>query len=257
MNTFGVPTRQTRVRLRTLARELNTANLDVVCFQEVQLSLYATLVRREFHALPHAAYKPHIYAPKGGLMTLTTHPHRHVEFFPYQNRGLRLGPSMADWALYKGALVVELQFGATPVIIMNTHLNANYDGDWSSHNRYALMEHAQLRQLIKLIQATDRAAMVLIAGDFNFPRGSWLYNEFVSESGVIDPLAVHTAPTYRPPRLLPARYAQPIDFVFIRPPAGVFIQAVGSILFDDHVDLVDGQKGYLSDHHAIRVDLAW
>lgn len=256
MNTFGVPTQMTRVRLRTLARELNVAEIDVACFQEVQLSYFAWLMRREFHALPHAALKPHLYAPKGGLLTLSRWPVKHVEFHPFRQRGLRLGPSVADWALYKGALIVELET-ATPTIIVNTHLNANYDGDWSERNRYANIEHTQVQQLISLVANFDPAAMVMLAGDFNFPRGSWLYTELVSEAGLIDPQAVCQEPTYRPHRLLPPHYAQPIDFALVRPPKGVLIRTEARTLFGEHVTMVNGRRGYLSDHHAVQVDVTW
>ncbi len=257
LNTFGVPTRHTRARLRTLARELDGDHTDVVCLQEVQLSFYETLLRREFRSLAHAASKPHVYAPKGGLMTLTRSSHREIKFHPFRHRGLRFGPSVADWALYKGALVVELADHPTPTIVINTHLNANYDGDWSPRNRYARIEHSQIRQLIHLIGELDRDALIVIAGDFNFPRSCWLYNEFVSESGVIDPLATRQDPTFRPPALIPQHYAQAIDFVFVRPPYGKLLRARGEQLFEEQMDLINGRRAYLSDHHAIRVELAW
>jgi endonuclease/exonuclease/phosphatase family metal-dependent hydrolase len=257
LNTFGVPVRGTRTRLRTLARELNVANVDVVCLQEVQLSPYVGLLRREFHALPHAAFAPRLYAPKGGLMTLSRHHHHRVQFRPYRRRGFDIGPAVADWMLHKGALVTELAARVTPTIIVNTHLNANYDGDWSESNRYARVEHEQVMELAEIVRDLDPAALVAVAGDFNFPRSSWLYNDFVTRSGVIDPLATSTTPTYRPHRVLPPRYAQPIDFVFIRPPRGVLVRTQAQTLFDQHVDFVNGQRGYLSDHYAIGVEITW
>ena len=256
LNTFGVPfMAQTRTRLRTLARELNTANLDVACFQEVQLSPYVPLLRTEFRALPHSAYEPHVYAPKGGLLTLSRNPIRHSVFHPFKTRRFRLGPSLADWALFKGVLAVELAASAIPTIILNTHLVANYSGDWSPRNQYARMEWAQLEEVIELIGAYPPEALLIIAGDFNFPRGSWLYHDFLGATGLIDPMAEHNRPTYRPPRVLPAHYAQAIDFTFIRPPKDIRLQPRAQILFDEQVQLVNGRQGYVSDHHAIRLDI--
>lgn len=257
LNTFGVPTRHTRARMQTLARHLNIANLDAACFQEVQLTYYNTLLRREFHALPHAAYEPHVYAPKGGLLTLSRHNLRAFAFHPFEARRLHLGPGLADWALYKGALLVEVAARVTPTIIVNTHLNANYDGDWSRGNRYAEIEHAQAQQLADIVQELDPRALVFVVGDFNFPRGCWIYDEFVQAAGVIDPQAAHREPTYRPPRLLPAHFAQPIDFTFVRPPREVALRLRSQILFSDRVELVNGKRRYLSDHHAIRTDAWW
>lgn len=257
MNTFGVPTGHTNARMRTLAQHLNTADLDVVCFQEVQLSYYNRLLRREFHAMPHAAFEPHLYAPKGGLLTLSRHSLRHFAFEPFHTRRLRIGPALTDWALYKGALVTHIEGQATPTIIVNTHLNANYDGDWSPTNRYAAIEHRQAQQLADLVQSLDPHALAFVVGDFNFPRGCWIYEDFVQAAGVIDPLASHQEPTFRPPRLAPAHFAQPIDFAFVRPPHQQAVNVQAQMLFDERVELVNGKKRHLSDHHAVRVDVWW
>lgn len=257
MNTFGVPTHHTNARMRTLARDLNAADLDAVCFQEVQLSYYNRLLRREFHGLPHAAFEPHIYAPKGGLLTLSRHPLRTFTFEPFRTRRLRLGPALADWALYKGALVTHIEEQATPIIIVNTHLNANYDGNWSPANRYAAIEHRQAQQLADIVQGLDPSALVFVVGDFNFPRGCWIYEDFVQAAGVIDPLAARQEPTFRPSRLIPAHFALPIDFAFVRPPHQQTVSVQAQVLFDERVEMVNGKKRHLSDHHAVRVDVWW
>lgn len=257
MNTFGVPTRHTSARMRTLARHLNDSHLDAVCLQEVQLTYYNRLLRREFHAFPHAAYEPHVYAPKGGLLTLSRHTLDHFDFRPFTTRRLPLGPALADWALYKGALVAEVAAQATPVIIVNTHLNANYDGNWSHGNRYAEIEHRQAQQLAEVVQSLDPQALVLVVGDFNFPRGCWVYDDFVQTAGVVDPQAAHLEPTFRPHSLVPSHFALPIDFTFVRAPHQTAIQARAEILFDDRVELVNGKTRHLSDHRAIRVDVSW
>ncbi|MFN8471554.1 MAG: endonuclease/exonuclease/phosphatase family protein [Anaerolineae bacterium] len=258
LNTFGVPfLPNTRLRLRTAGRSLNVANLDVVCLQEVQYSRYVPLLRHEFDLLPHAAYEPHVYAPKGGLLTLSRHPLRNTQFYPYKDRRLRIGPAVADWALYKGAMVAELVMGSLPTIIVNTHLIANYSNNWSRHNRYAQLEHAQAQELAELINRLDRNALVLLAGDFNFPQESWVYEEFVLATGMLDPLAEQTKPTFRPPRLVPGVAPLPIDFVFVRPPLDVDVQIGAHQLFEEHVEMINGRRGYISDHNAIRVDVTW
>ncbi|MFN8481950.1 MAG: endonuclease/exonuclease/phosphatase family protein [Anaerolineae bacterium] len=258
LNTFGVPfLPNTRMRLRTAGRSLNTANLDVVCLQEVQYSRYVPLLRHEFHSLPHAAFEPHVYAPKGGLLTLSRHPYQATQFYPFKDRRLRIGPAVADWALYKGAMVAELAGRALPIIIVNTHLIANYSNNWSRHNRYAQLEHAQAQQLAELINRLDRNALVLLAGDFNFPQESWVYEEFVLATGMLDALAEQTRPTFRPPKLVPGVVPMPIDFVFVRPPLDVDVRIAAHQLFEEHVELLNGRRGYISDHNAIRVEVTW
>ncbi|MFN8497832.1 MAG: endonuclease/exonuclease/phosphatase family protein [Anaerolineae bacterium] len=258
LNTFGVPfLPNTRMRLRTAGRSLNVANLDVVSLQEVQYSRYVPLLRHEFQSLPHAAFEPHVYAPKGGLLTLSRHPLHNIQFHPYKDRRLRFGPAVADWALYKGALVAELADTPLPVIIVNTHLIANYSNNWSRSNRYAQLEHGQAQELAQLINRLNRNALVLLSGDFNFPQESWVYEEFVLATGMLDPLAEQTKPTFRPPKLVPGVAPLPIDFIFVRPPLDVDVKLGAHQLFEEHVEMLNGRRGYISDHNAIRVDVTW
>jgi len=258
LNTFGVPfARKTRARLATVARELNHPTLDVVCLQEVQMARYVPLLTQAFTHFPFAAFEPFIYAPKGGLMTLSRRQFEQTDFLLYRERGWWHTLSIADWMLHKGALLTRMTVFGTPVIVINTHLIANYDGDWSHDNRYAQIEATELRQLAGLVNRQDPAALIVVAGDFNFPRRSWLYHEFVEAIGAEDPLSDHTAPTFRPPFLLDPSLAEAIDHVFIRPPRGVLIGHTAELLFEHKVRLVGGRRAYVSDHLGISVTLQW
>jgi hypothetical protein len=94
-----------------------------------------------------------------------------------------------DWLLYKGVLLIELSCGPRSVVVLNTHLNANYSGDWRRENRYAQVEQRQLAQLAEVVAEQPADALVLVAGDFNIPRGGWLYDELLAAAGLHDPLA--------------------------------------------------------------------
>jgi endonuclease/exonuclease/phosphatase family metal-dependent hydrolase len=96
-----------------------------------------------------------------------------------------------------------------------------------------------------------------VAGDFNIPRGNWLYDEFLQLSGLYDPLAGDGRPTYRPFPGVPARYALPMDFIFVRPPPGLQVQAEADLHFTEKLALVGGRHGYLSDHLGVRITLRW
>jgi endonuclease/exonuclease/phosphatase family metal-dependent hydrolase len=256
LNCLGVPFIQnTRTRLATIARELDRPSIDVICLQEVQLSRYVPLLRQSFSNFPFTAFEPFLYAPKGGLMTLTRQPLDHSYFSLYTRRGWWHSPSAADRLLHKGVLITELTCAGQSVIILNTHLTANYDGDWSRSNRYARLEQAQLHQLAAIINQLDRQSLIIIAGDFNFPRHSWLYDEFVEATSLFDPLNGHTKPTYYPIFRMPERYHQPIDQVFIRPPAGYKLAVTADLLFEEELPLTSGALGRVSDHAAIQLNL--
>lgn len=247
----------TQVRLTTIARELDRTTLDVVCFQEVQLWHYVPLLSRKFSTFPFRSFEPFVHAPKGGLLTLSTPEIAKSNFTLYPERGWWHSPSLTDRILHKGILATELTHDGQRIIILNTHLTANYDGDWSPSNRYAKLEHAQLQQLAGVVNQIDRDVLVIVAGDFNLPRHSWLYDEFVDATGVVDPLDGHLKPTYFPIIGLPSRYRQPIDHVFVRSPAGFELTAEAEILFEDEVHLTSGRLGRVSDHAGLQLTLHW
>ena len=115
----------------------------------------------------------------------------------------------------------------------------------------------QLQQLAAIVQAQPAEALVLVAGDFNLPCGCWLYNEFLERSHLQDPLAGDARPTYRPFPGVPARYALPIDFVFVRPPSSLPVHIDVRFSFAEKMALVGGGRGYLSDHLALLATLRW
>lgn len=259
LNCLGVPFIQnTRARLTTIARELDHPALDAICFQEVQLWNYVPLLTQSFSRFPYAAYEPFLYAPKGGLMTLSRHTFSQTSFTLYPERGWWHTPSLADRLLHKGILATELWHADQSIIILNTHLTANYDGDWSRSNRYARLEQAQLGQLAAVVNRLSSDSLILIAGDFNLPRHSWLYEEFVAATGVIDPLDGHTGPTYFPLFSLPSRYHQPIDHIFVRPPQHHRrFEATVELLFEEALPLTSGGLGRVSDHAALQLQVRW
>ncbi len=180
-----------------------------------------------------------------------------ASFTLYEDRGQWYTPAIADMALHKGVLRTELTIEGTPVVVLNTHLTANYRGDWKNENRYVRTERSQLKQLAEVAAAEPPEALVIACGDFNFPRGCSLYTEFLAESGFTDPLAGDTRPTFRPPPGLPERYALPLDFTFLRAPQLPGLRVTNDIRFHERVPFIDGGKGYLSDHMAIELELSW
>lgn len=261
LNAFGVPSGRTEARLRTIARELNDRALNAVCLQEVQWFRYAPLLFKAFTNFPHAAWEPHLYAPKGGLMTLTRAALRNPRFIPFTERGWMLGPTITDRMLHKGMLISELTHGNMEITLINTHLAANYSGNWDRSNRYARLEAAQLEQLAVVVNGVPEERMVIVVGDFNIPRYSWLYHDFLERTNLHDPLGEATEPTYRPhprlPSLLASLLAKAIDHALIRIPRGVEATYESLIILQDKVNLVDGRHAHLSDHYGIHLRAEW
>lgn len=261
LNAFGVPTVRTRTRLRSLARELNDRALHVVCLQEVQMHRYVPIFNEGLTNFPYASWEPYLYAPKGGLMTLSREAQESAAFLPFKARGWLLGPTIADWMLFKGMLITRLTHRRVPITVINTHLAANYSGNWSPSNRYAKLEALQLTQLAEVVRREDPRQLVIVAGDFNIPRYSWLYHEFLERSGLHDPLGDQQEPTYRPDSRLPAAFSAmlnvAIDHALVRLPPGLEATLTSTIILKDKVELLDGRTAHLSDHYGIHLRIEW
>jgi endonuclease/exonuclease/phosphatase (EEP) superfamily protein YafD len=227
----------------------------VVCLQEVQLVTYQNLLFQACASYPFQAYEPHLHCPKGGLVTLSRAPLADQHFETYAEQGRWYLPTAMDRFLRKGMLISSLQWGDVPVVVINTHILANYSGDWERQGVFARMQEKQLRQLAETVAAQPSHALVAVVGDFNLPRGSQLYHGFLQQTGLTDVLAGDRRPTHRPPPGVPAHYSLPIDFVFLRVPPSLALQVTGDLSFSSKFDLTHRRRDYLSDHNAIEVRL--
>ena len=130
LNTFGIPFFLGWERLSRLTRELNQLPNTVLCLQEVQQNAYSPLLKRRLTSYPYSVAERHRYAPKGGLAVFSRIPIVQHRFEVYQHRGSWHSIGIADWALYKGFLAVDFNVQGMPVVVMNTHMHANYSGIW-------------------------------------------------------------------------------------------------------------------------------
>lgn len=240
-----------------LAAHLERASYDVVCLQEVQTHGYRRLLVEAAASYRCAAYVPHVHAPRGGLLSLTRPEIVRSEFTLFRARDLHAAPMLMDWLLYKGVLLTEVRCGGQRVVVLNTHLNANYSGDWGRHNRYAQVEQRQLAQLAEIVAAQPRDTIVVAAGDFNIPRASWLYEELLAASGLADPLAGDKRPTYRALPGLPVRYAQAIDFALLRAPELPALSVTSALCFTEPSQSSNGPALFLSDHVGVELRISW
>lgn len=256
-NCFGGLNWTTPRRLRSLARELRTLTPSVVCLQEVQSNLALRLLLRLVDDYPGHAYFRGLSAPLSALLVLARGALHSPHFVRYTNQGAWLGPTVMDQLTRKGVLISRTQQAGQPIIVLNTHLVANYMANWRRDSRAARDQASQLQQLATVVREQPADAIVLVAGDFNIPRGSWLYTEFLQQSGLADPLAGDMRPTYRPFPGVPVRYALPIDFVFVRTPPTLALAITTDFCFTEQCPYVGGGQGYLSDHLGVLVRLQW
>ncbi len=253
LNCFGLFLPNTRRRLLALAEELEQRSNQVVCLQEIQLHKYRELLVNTCASYPYALHEPYFHCPKGGLLTLSRIPITSQSFQPYAERGLWYTPMLLDKLFYKGMLIKKLTWAGIPMVIINTHLLANFAGDWERHGMYARVEEKQLQQLAETVRVQPADSIVIVVGDFNISRGSRLYHDFLANSGLTDPLTGDIRPTLRPPSGIPSRYALPLDYVLIRMPDTPSFKIDCDLCFTNKYRINNWHQDYLSDHNGIEI----
>jgi endonuclease/exonuclease/phosphatase family metal-dependent hydrolase len=243
-----------RARLAAIGRELDREDLDVLCLQEVLFQSHARQLRARLSTFRYAAWQPLGPVVQGGLVTLSRHPIVSWGYEVYRVRGRALSPGLADLVLGKGFLVARLGGGLDGVAVVNTHLLANYSGDWSRENDYARRERAELAQLAVALRTLDPDQPVVVAGDFNVPAGAWAMEEFLAETGLADAFGdAPREPTWRDPS---GRPGPVIDHVLVRPPRGRQVRLSASLCLRDPVPIGHGRLGHASDHLAVEADIS-
>jgi endonuclease/exonuclease/phosphatase (EEP) superfamily protein YafD len=150
-------------------------------------------------------------------------------------------------------LIHKFAWAGLSMVVINTHILANYVGDWERHGLYSQVEAKQLGQLAETVRRQSKDSIIIVVGDFNIPRGSKLYQDFLANSGLSDPLAGDTRPTLRLPRGIPARFSFPIDYVLTRMPETCPLKIDCDLCFSSKYWIDRRHQDYLSDHHGIEI----
>ena len=251
LNTRGVAPIGSRLagRYAAIAMALDAGDADVACFQEVSTWWHLRLLARRMRSFRHMGFRPSLAGPAGGLVTFSRLP---LSGTAYRGFGIPSGaPGIsraARWgARLKGALVTWL---ARPrLCVVNTHLAANRDGDWSPESRFYPLHRAQLAVLARVVCGI--AAPAVVCGDFNVDRGSSLFGGFVRDTRLTDAFDGSCPATFRPEYLPPGVTPNCIDFILTAD--GVTADAA-TVVFAGQEPLPGG-PGYVSDHVGLRASL--
>jgi len=237
-----------RPRLRALGAVLDRSGYDVVCLQEVAFRSHAHFLRRAAPRYGHHGWSGAVLLA-GGLVLLSRRPIRTLRFSRYP----RTAPARAEYLMRKGAQVAVVETAEGPLAVVNTHLSANRDGDWSAANRYTRVARAEVAHLAGELAGLDPALPVVVVGDFNLPRTAGTLAEFRAGAGLTDAMAGDTGPTYRPTPRWP--HPPALDHVLVRSAPGRTVSARARLVLQDPVSLAGDRRGYLSDHYGIEAVL--
>jgi endonuclease/exonuclease/phosphatase family metal-dependent hydrolase len=239
-------------RVPELGRRLAAIAIDVLNLQEVFRYEQLRVLRDHLPAFPHVAYRRGAVGPAGGLVTLSRLPVSRVRYRSFAGivptRGrLKFRIKRAVFSAAQGLAVVEL--AGLPVTVVNTHLTANRDGDWSPGNRFFAFQRAQLRRFNATLTRWRRPGLTIVTGDFNISSDSDHYPEIIEYGRRHDPFAASDPVTFHAAFLPPDEPAHRIDYVLLAGDASV-LDAV--TLFPKPV-IVGTAPYYLSDHIALAV----
>ena len=233
-----------RARIGALGRILDESDYDVVCLQELLSPANLTLLRRLAKSYDHVIHGPRYPVTGGGLVTLSRLPVVAQRFKAY---GL-LGRPRTEWLIRKGVLTTHITAEDRTVIVVNTHLSANKAADWSRGNAFEPVQTTELNRLATEIAEAGSADPLIVVGDFNVPRDSWLFEDFTAATKLRDAFAGSAETTFRPTPTWPGRA---LDQVLASPELAVDARLV----FQDQIKLADGRPAFLSDHYGIEADV--
>lgn len=219
------------MRIRLFSKQPEVQQADILNLQEVHTYDMLWALQHHLSSFPYMLYKPGLLGPRAGLVTFSKQPLQTKAFVP-------LG-------LHKGMLVSELSSG---LVIANSHLIANIDGDWSKENRFYPRHKVQLDTLNSFLhQSHFEGRVIVLTGDFNIDKTSDLYSYFVKKGSWQDTAKGNFSPTFHQGFLSPNRQARQIDYIFTR----------GNINILDTAQLFKNKVSgtYLSDHLGLSAHL--
>jgi Endonuclease/Exonuclease/phosphatase family len=251
LNTRGVPPIGSRLaqRYAAIGTALDAGDAQVACFQEVLTWWHLRLLARRMRSFRHVSLRPSPAGPAGGLVTFSRLA---VSGTSYRGFGIPpSAPGLSRTARFraglKGALVTTL---TTPGLgVINTHLAANRDGDWSPASRFYPLHRAQLAVLARVVR--EAGPPLAVCGDFNIDRDSSLFGGFIADAGLADAFEGGCPATFRA-EYLPAG-ARPHCIDFILTGDGIKAAVAGTVF--EGKEALTGGSDYVSDHIGLRASL--
>jgi exonuclease III len=235
------------VRAAEFTRQIDGSDIDIVALQEVWTRRALSTIQRGLPSYPYVAWRRGVAGqPAGGLVTFSRRPLGAAAYHSYRaarpTGSWRFRAGRALNSLLQGVLMVD----ASGLLVANTHLSANHDGDWSAGNRHFSFQQAQLNLLHRHVGRPEHA---VLAGDFNIASDGPLYPEIIQGGRWQDPFAGTNPLTYHVELLPPGAVGHRIDYLLV---SGAKLRLVdGEPMFAERT-----AGGYLSDHVALtaRID---
>ncbi len=234
-------------RLLYLSDQLNKSDADIIALQEVNTYPQYFYLKARLVDFPYVYYRKYFQGPKGGLVFFSKIPFESISYVTFDKMGSLHGKSIIAQILKRGLLIGKVKGMALTVI--NTHLTHNLSHDWSENSAIRPIHTSQLAQIVKfLLKNKDNSESVILTGDFNIPKESDLFRDFLDQATVNDVFYEYTKSTYHEEFTFKDSPLGRVDHMFLfKNGSDVTIQQKKH-LFEQKVTLRNGKQYYLSDH---------
>ncbi|OGR96200.1 MAG: hypothetical protein A2V88_02520 [Elusimicrobia bacterium RBG_16_66_12] len=242
-------------RLTLAAESILGLDPELILLQEIFLTEQFAAVRSGLPRWPHAAWERRSFSRvAGGLCLLSKRPIRRWGFVSFAVQGPAWRFSALTRLSPKGFLWAE--FEAPAVLVVHTHLVADYRIGLEGRNPYPQAQAAQLGQIEAHLRPHGGAAPMVVAGDLNMKPDAPALRRFLDilrlsdAMGQAAPPSVIEEPYYRLPFFgAPNRR---FDYVLFR---GLADRATAEYVLRER-PLTRGGRGItLSDHLGVLAEL--
>ena len=292
LNTAGLPGHLPPIAQRAvgICGYFEGSDVQVINLQEVWRRRDLRTFQRLLPSYPFVGWQPGTAGhPCGGLVTFSRLPLGKVCYTSFRSSrpvsgGVRFRLGMRIRSALHGVLTSEIL--TVRAILGNTHLVANFDGDWSAENRHhrihrdqiGILHHALARAreaaghseavvpadpppvpdsaLVPDPVLVPAAALAIVTGDFNVASDGPLYPAIIDGGVWRDPFAATDPPTFHAEYLPADAGAHRIDYLLVAGDEQRYRVLECGLLFGEPVVLPDGRSTHLSDHVGIRGRIA-
>lgn len=262
-NAQGVPSfrSSTLFRFRKIGALLNKTDADIINLQEVFTYKQISILKSELTNFQYFVYEKSMLGPKGGLVTFSKKRIKKMYYISYsypfellfdflKNGWIRV--ILRNLLSGKGILISKTIDDG--VYIANTHLIANPTGDWSELGRFSNIYTTCIKTL-KGVLVPLKSDFVLLTGDFNFPKTSYLYTDLISKLNLKDLFEDEESPTFRKEFLPHGVKGSRLDFILMKQNSLHSLSVKKHTLFAKREISIKNNKGFLSDHLGLRIDI--
>lgn len=254
LNTFGVTLNpyDLVLRYRAIADHFNTSSVEVLQFQEVFTYFHLTVFKHFLRTYPYSQYHPTYFGPKGGLVTFSRIPLGEREYVTFSKKYMPFGLSMLELLVQKGMLITRLK--NLPVSLVNTHLTAAINQDWSKESKYSRKLYSEVSQFQKVLKGLSER-VVIASGDFNIAKASKLYRRMFNLRLLYNPFENDNLPTRHQVFVSAGRKPNCIDYILIYGNKNRYVVNSRERIFTNKTNLGGSKIGYATDHIGLQISL--